>query len=392
MPREATAMVTQSRITDRKCASDVRPSAVAGQWYPGTRDALLREVDAHLASAGPRRRRAAARARSSRRMPGLLYSGPVAAWAYALVRECRYAAVVLVGPSHFVGFRGVSIWPRGEWQTPLGAVAVADRLAAAIAAESDRDRRASAGARARAFAGDAAAVRRAPAAGCADRAARDGVSDARDGDGARRRAWTRPGVAARVGRRRHPARRQQRSVALRGCGDGGAPRRRGAAARRGARRRRPDGRARTRTAACVRRRTDGVGAARGRRGSGRPARECSGTPTPATCPATSRRSSATWRRRSGDRDTSTDQQRLLALARRALEARVRREPPPAPDRGGALESPRGAFVTIHCHGDLRGCLGRLDPDEPLGGHRGAPGGVCLGFRSALRAGASRRAG
>jgi AmmeMemoRadiSam system protein A len=60
-----------------------------------------------------------------------------------------------------------------------------------------------------------------------------------------------------------------------------------------------------------------------------------------------------------------DQRRLLSLARRAIEARVRREPPPAPDRGGALEWPRGAFVTIHCRGDLRGCLGRLEPDEPL---------------------------
>ena len=60
-----------------------------------------------------------------------------------------------------------------------------------------------------------------------------------------------------------------------------------------------------------------------------------------------------------------DRQRLLALARRAIEARVRREPPPAPDRGGALEWPRGAFVTIHCRGDLRGCLGRLDPEGSL---------------------------
>jgi AmmeMemoRadiSam system protein A len=61
-----------------------------------------------------------------------------------------------------------------------------------------------------------------------------------------------------------------------------------------------------------------------------------------------------------------DQQRLLQLARRALAARVRREPAPVPERGGSLDVPHGAFVTIHCHGDLRGCLGRLDPDEPLG--------------------------
>lgn len=63
--------------------------------------------------------------------------------------------------------------------------------------------------------------------------------------------------------------------------------------------------------------------------------------------------------------TPADQQRLLSLARRALEARVRRQPPPGPERGGALEWRRGAFVTIHCLGDLRGCLGRIDTGAPL---------------------------
>ena len=60
-----------------------------------------------------------------------------------------------------------------------------------------------------------------------------------------------------------------------------------------------------------------------------------------------------------------DRQRLLVLARRALEARVRRQPPPRAERGGALEWPRGAFVTIHCHGDLRGCLGRIEAEARL---------------------------
>jgi len=63
--------------------------------------------------------------------------------------------------------------------------------------------------------------------------------------------------------------------------------------------------------------------------------------------------------------TPEDQQRLLALARRALEARVRRQPPPRAERGGALEWARGAFVTIHCRGDLRGCLGRIETEAPL---------------------------
>jgi AmmeMemoRadiSam system protein A len=61
----------------------------------------------------------------------------------------------------------------------------------------------------------------------------------------------------------------------------------------------------------------------------------------------------------GERD------RLLTLARRALTAGVRHEPLPATEHGGALDEHRAAFVSIHKHGDLRGCLGRLDTQWPL---------------------------
>ena len=62
---------------------------------------------------------------------------------------------------------------------------------------------------------------------------------------------------------------------------------------------------------------------------------------------------------------AVDQERLLALARRAFEARVRRESAPPAERGGALELPCGAFVTIHARGDLRGCLGHVETASPL---------------------------
>src|SRR5688500_3285701 len=114
---------------------DVRPSAVAGSWYPASRARLEEAVDAHLASATTSGTPGCPRAIIAPHA-GLMYSGPVAAYAYTLVQRCRYAAVVLVGPSHYVGFRGVSIWPRGTWETPFGSVAVASELAAAIAAES----------------------------------------------------------------------------------------------------------------------------------------------------------------------------------------------------------------------------------------------------------------
>ncbi len=114
----------------------VRRAAVAGQWYPGTRDRLAAAVDEHLDAAAldaieaPRVRAIVAP------HAGLMYSGPVAAYAYKAVRRALYAAVVLVGPSHFVPFHGVSIWPAGRWDTPLGEVVVDRDLAGAIEAAS----------------------------------------------------------------------------------------------------------------------------------------------------------------------------------------------------------------------------------------------------------------
>jgi len=63
--------------------------------------------------------------------------------------------------------------------------------------------------------------------------------------------------------------------------------------------------------------------------------------------------------------TPGEQERLLRLARRALEARVRHQAPPASERGGLLDEPLGVFVSIHNDDELRGCLGRLDVDTPL---------------------------
>src|SRR5476649_1892851 len=61
-----------------------------------------------------------------------------------------------------------------------------------------------------------------------------------------------------------------------------------------------------------------------------------------------------------------DQKALLALARAALTARVTRGRAPVVEPVGVLALHRGAFVTIHRLGNLRGCLGRLTIDMPLG--------------------------
>ena len=61
-----------------------------------------------------------------------------------------------------------------------------------------------------------------------------------------------------------------------------------------------------------------------------------------------------------------DRARLLLVARAAIVAHVTSAPPPPIERTGVLARLGGAFVTIHRRGDLRGCIGHIEPNEPLG--------------------------
>ena len=61
-----------------------------------------------------------------------------------------------------------------------------------------------------------------------------------------------------------------------------------------------------------------------------------------------------------------DQGLLLSVARQALEARVCGLGVPQVNCTGPLAVRCGAFVSIHHGDDLRGCLGRLAADAPIG--------------------------
>jgi AmmeMemoRadiSam system protein A len=56
---------------------------------------------------------------------------------------------------------------------------------------------------------------------------------------------------------------------------------------------------------------------------------------------------------------------LLGIARSAILARLAGKPPPDVPASGALAETRGAFVTLHVEGELRGCVGTFAPTESL---------------------------
>jgi AmmeMemoRadiSam system protein B len=114
-----------------------RPAAVAGSWYPASPARLADAVDRYVSTASTATRRPP-RAHDTlialiAPHAGLVYSGPVAAHAYRLLNDHRFDVIVLVGPSHYVAFSGVSVWPRGSFETPLGALRVDEALAADLA-------------------------------------------------------------------------------------------------------------------------------------------------------------------------------------------------------------------------------------------------------------------
>jgi hypothetical protein len=110
---------------------EIRKSVIAGTWYPGNPSTLTGDIRRYLekvpeqAVGGPVVALVSPHA-------GYVYSGQIAAHGYRLVEGRRYDAVVVIGPSHRVLFRGASIWPSGGYETPLGVVRIDRDLAGAI--------------------------------------------------------------------------------------------------------------------------------------------------------------------------------------------------------------------------------------------------------------------
>lgn len=108
----------------------IRRAAVAGRFYSASKPGLLQELEACIPSnvkAEPALAMLAPHA-------GYIYSGAVAGATYASVRLPH--RFVILCPNHTGLGAPISIISEGEWETPLGRVAVDTELAAAISHNS----------------------------------------------------------------------------------------------------------------------------------------------------------------------------------------------------------------------------------------------------------------
>jgi len=118
-------------------SEDVRKPAVAGAFYPGNKEELAVQVDGFLANA----KKSNVKGRIIALIvphAGYIYSGRVAAHSFKQLEGVDFKKIIIVSPSHYVGFDGISVYNQGSFETPLGLVKIDEELANKIIQKNER--------------------------------------------------------------------------------------------------------------------------------------------------------------------------------------------------------------------------------------------------------------
>ncbi len=101
-----------------------RQPAVAGTFYPGDKNELRQTLQEMFARAVPPKNLSGVAAVIVPHA-GYVFSGVVAASGYDQIDPDKsYHDIFVIGPSHYVGFEGASVYTTGNYRTPLGLVDV----------------------------------------------------------------------------------------------------------------------------------------------------------------------------------------------------------------------------------------------------------------------------
>lgn len=102
---------------------DIRPSPIAGRWYSADPERLAHTIDAYLDAAevtAPPGEIVGVIVPHA----GHIYSGPVAAYAFRLLRQLPVEVVVILSPSHFHADGPLMTSSHDAYSTPLGVVEI----------------------------------------------------------------------------------------------------------------------------------------------------------------------------------------------------------------------------------------------------------------------------
>jgi AmmeMemoRadiSam system protein B len=103
--------------------TDIRPSPIAGRWYPADPTRLAQSVDGYLAAVQLPQINGEVIAIMAPHA-GHVYSGPVAGYAFAALRGMQPEIVVVVSPMHHPYFQSLLTSGHQAYETPLGSVPI----------------------------------------------------------------------------------------------------------------------------------------------------------------------------------------------------------------------------------------------------------------------------
>lgn len=115
----------------------IKQPNVSGQFYESDPKRLSAQIDQFLSEADV--------APSQKHIDivisphaGYIYSGGVAAYGFKAAGRQKYKTVVILAPSHYAGFDGISVWEEGWFQTPLGLAEVDSVFAKKLTGANDK--------------------------------------------------------------------------------------------------------------------------------------------------------------------------------------------------------------------------------------------------------------
>jgi MEMO1 family protein len=122
---------------DTANASYVREPAFAGSFYPADSKVLKSEIQKLM-------KKARLKLKSEDTIYGFIvphagyeFSGKTAAYAYKILQTIPVDTIILLGPYHKSNFPGVSIWAQGAWKSPLGTTQIDQEIAEELQHQSE---------------------------------------------------------------------------------------------------------------------------------------------------------------------------------------------------------------------------------------------------------------
>lgn len=117
-------------------AQETKHPNVSGSFYPSSPKVLSEKIDSYLKDAIVPEINGKIIALISPHA-GYAYSAAIASHGYKLIQGTDYNTVIVLAPSHYHNFIGISVWPKGKFNTPLGDIEVDSDFAGQLMKELD---------------------------------------------------------------------------------------------------------------------------------------------------------------------------------------------------------------------------------------------------------------